>query len=291
MIHYFIGPLVGAVIGYCTNFIAIKMLFYPRRAWYIGKLKVPLTPGVIPKNQSRLANAVGEVVQKELVTREAIMQQLKESDMHMQLGEAITRKLYASETSLREWFSFVEKQGPSEESVCRFLCQNINDGISTVDFVPVLEQVGEGVLGNLRANPMVGLFLNDALIASVYAKLNDELHAYMEEHGEELLEPLVHQKMNEILETSVSDAASRLQVSQSFINSVVEDLFSRYVDAFLPALLEKVDVRKMVSDKINAMEVEELEHLVMSVMKHELQTVINLGALIGAIIGVVNIFV
>ena len=24
------GPLIGAVIGYCTNYIAVKMLFYPK---------------------------------------------------------------------------------------------------------------------------------------------------------------------------------------------------------------------------------------------------------------------
>ena len=53
-------------------------------------------------------------------------------------------------------------------------------------------------------------------------------------------------------------------------------------------LLENVNVKAIVCDKINAMEVEELEHLVLSVMKQELQTVINLGALIGAVIGIVN---
>ena len=25
------GPLIGAVIGYCTNYIAVKMLFYPKK--------------------------------------------------------------------------------------------------------------------------------------------------------------------------------------------------------------------------------------------------------------------
>ena len=29
--------LIGALIGYCTNFVAIKMLFLPRRALHIGK--------------------------------------------------------------------------------------------------------------------------------------------------------------------------------------------------------------------------------------------------------------
>jgi len=291
MIHYVIGPLVGAVIGYCTNFIAIKMLFYPRKAWHIGKMRVPFTPGVIPKNQSRLAEAVGSVVQKELVTKDAVMAQLKESGFREKLTETLTTKFYESEKALRDWYAIIEKQGPSEEVICRLLSESINDGIRTTDFVPVFEQIGEGVIGGLRANPMMGLFLNDALIASVYEKLNAELHSYMGEKGVDLLEPLVRQKVDGLLDTPISEVASRVGISQSVIASVLDSLFLQYVDAYLPELLESVDVQKMVSDKINAMEVEELERLVMSVMKHELQTVINLGALIGAIIGIINIFV
>ncbi|MCF0122932.1 MAG: DUF445 family protein, partial [Ruminiclostridium sp.] len=44
-------------------------------------------------------------------------------------------------------------------------------------------------------------------------------------------------------------------------------------------------------DKVNSMSVEQLEDLVMSVMKNELQAIINLGALIGAVIGIINIFI
>lgn len=29
VLHYIAGPLLGAVIGYCTNWIAVKMLFKP----------------------------------------------------------------------------------------------------------------------------------------------------------------------------------------------------------------------------------------------------------------------
>ena len=57
---------------------------------------------------------------------------------------------------------------------------------------------------------------------------------------------------------------------------------------YLIQLSQKAEI---VEDKINDMEVSELEDLVMQVMKNELQTIVNLGALIGAVIGVINIFV
>ncbi|WP_254259823.1 DUF445 domain-containing protein [Listeria fleischmannii] len=47
--------LIGGFIGAMTNFIAIRMLFRPFEAKYIGKWRVPFTPGLIPKRRDELA--------------------------------------------------------------------------------------------------------------------------------------------------------------------------------------------------------------------------------------------
>jgi uncharacterized membrane protein YheB (UPF0754 family) len=71
----YIGPpLIGAAIGYFTNDIAIRMLFRPYKAKYIGSWQVPLTPGVIPRNQARLAQRVADSITGSLLTPEAIEQ-------------------------------------------------------------------------------------------------------------------------------------------------------------------------------------------------------------------------
>ena len=44
----------------------------------------------------------------------------------------------------------------------------------------------------------------------------------------------------------------------------------------------------MIEDKINDMKTEELEKVVLTVMKKELDTIVNLGALIGFILGSLN---
>lgn len=61
-------PVAGGVIGYFTNDIAIKMLFRPYRAIYIGKRQLPFTPGLIPRNQERLAKRVSDTVMGSLLT-------------------------------------------------------------------------------------------------------------------------------------------------------------------------------------------------------------------------------
>ena len=60
--HYAVPPLVGAVIGYFTNMIAVKMLFFPHEEKHIFGWRVPFTPGAIPKGKERLAKAAGEIL-------------------------------------------------------------------------------------------------------------------------------------------------------------------------------------------------------------------------------------
>lgn len=69
--------LVGAVIGGFTNSLAIKMLFRPYEAKYIGKWRVPFTPGLIPKRRDELAHQLGLLVVNHLVTPETIRNKLK----------------------------------------------------------------------------------------------------------------------------------------------------------------------------------------------------------------------
>ena len=59
---YILAPLVGGVIGYVTNDIAIRMLFRPHTAKYIMGRRVPFTPGIIPKEKGRKAEAVGTAI-------------------------------------------------------------------------------------------------------------------------------------------------------------------------------------------------------------------------------------
>lgn len=68
--------VIGAAIGGLTNFLAIRMLFRPYKTLYIGKWRVPFTPGLIPKRQGELAAQVGKLVVDYLVTPDSIYKKL-----------------------------------------------------------------------------------------------------------------------------------------------------------------------------------------------------------------------
>jgi uncharacterized membrane protein YheB (UPF0754 family) len=69
---YVAPPVAGAIIGYFTNDIAIKMLFRPYKPIYLGKRQLPFTPGLIPRNQERLAKRVSDTIMGSLLTPEEL---------------------------------------------------------------------------------------------------------------------------------------------------------------------------------------------------------------------------
>ena len=54
-LSFFIGPIIGGIIGLITNGIAIRMLFRPLKAIKVWGLTLPFTPGLIPKEKPRIA--------------------------------------------------------------------------------------------------------------------------------------------------------------------------------------------------------------------------------------------
>ena len=58
------APVIGGIIGLITNGLAIKMLFRPHKEIYIGKFRLPFTPGLIPKEKNRIAAAIGKIIGK-----------------------------------------------------------------------------------------------------------------------------------------------------------------------------------------------------------------------------------
>lgn len=82
-------PVVGALIGYATNRIAIKMLFRPFQKKHLFGRRIPLTPGVIPHNREKLAANIGAVVGGELLSEEAIRNYVDDPEFRNAVEEMV----------------------------------------------------------------------------------------------------------------------------------------------------------------------------------------------------------
>lgn len=61
---YFL-PLIAAAIGWFTNFLAVKMLFHPKKEVNLILFKIQ---GIFPKRQKEVAENIGRMVAKELIS-------------------------------------------------------------------------------------------------------------------------------------------------------------------------------------------------------------------------------
>ena len=111
---YILPPLVGGVIGYVTNDIAIRMLFRPHTAKHIMGWRIPFTPGIIPKEKGRIAEAVGTAISDNLMSKEVLEKYL--------LSDCMVSRV---RSSMEE---FIAKQKDNEESVSQFLEHYLSHG-------------------------------------------------------------------------------------------------------------------------------------------------------------------
>ncbi|NTU23197.1 DUF445 family protein [Brevibacillus sp. HB1.2] len=96
---------VGSVIGGVTNDLAIRMLFKPVKPWYIGRWKVPFTPGLIPRRRDDIAIQMGRLVEEHLLTTEGVKRALNQSGLESTLTgwmNTIARDWMTDERSLRQ---------------------------------------------------------------------------------------------------------------------------------------------------------------------------------------------
>lgn len=78
-ISYVSTPIISAFIGWITTYLAIKMIFRPRKP--IRILAGFAIQGLIPRRQADLARSIAEVVEKELVSHRDVHAALTSSDI------------------------------------------------------------------------------------------------------------------------------------------------------------------------------------------------------------------
>lgn len=100
---------VGALIGGVTNSLAIKMLFRPYQAMYIGTWRVPFTPGLIPKRRTELADQLGKLVVNHLLTAEGLKKKLESTIFMTEITEWMNREVRNLLRSDQNLWSVIEK--------------------------------------------------------------------------------------------------------------------------------------------------------------------------------------
>src|ERR1700733_13645604 len=68
LLTYIFPPVMYGIHGFVATWMAILMLFHPYKPWTIFGWQLPLTPGIFPKRQGKLAQAVAATITETLLT-------------------------------------------------------------------------------------------------------------------------------------------------------------------------------------------------------------------------------
>lgn len=291
ILDYIAGPAVGAVIGCFTNYIAVKMLFYPHKEVKVFGKTLPFTPGAIPKGKPRLAKSVGNVVANNLLTGDDIEQQL----LSAVTTEYITDKIMAMlSNSIKGSVVGIVKDEDDFEHIKVKISNKVTDTIlkSAIDvnLGSIIAEKGGEVVKDKVAGTMLRMFVTDELINSLSEKLGTEVNSFVEEHGIEYIEPAVNKKLDSIQDKSITDLLDENGMPEEKLRGFIADAYTKAVKEGIPKVTAKLNFSKMIEDKINAMDIDEMEELVLKVMKKELDSIVILGGLIGLLLGIINIF-
>ena len=90
VIKLFLIVGIGAMIGWITNYIAIKMLFRPYKEMNFLFFKIQ---GLIPKRRSEIAISIADTVQKELISLKDITSSLNADELEEKMGTVIDKIL------------------------------------------------------------------------------------------------------------------------------------------------------------------------------------------------------
>lgn len=293
IIHFLSGPVIGAVIGYCTNYIAVKMLFRPLRPVSLFGRQLPFTPGIIPKGQERLAKAIGSVVGDTLLTEEDLKRMLLSDEVQNQLRISIDNLLQEKEhVPLKELcLQFTDETGYEtgravmQEKLTDLVADRVLDmGLGEIISRKVLEAVRQKVSGSL-----IGMMLSGDMLDSFAEPIRSSVDRYLEGNVGALLAPQVSRLWSETEEKSIGEMNQSLQDADIDLTDVMMQVYEKLVTGRAAELLRLLHLRQVAEQKVMSLKPEELEDLVMSVMKKELGAVINLGALVGFVIGLLNL--
>lgn len=290
------APLIGAVIGYITNDIAIRMLFHPYRPLYIGKFKLPFTPGIIPKEQARIAKSLGQVVSEMLLCEEALKQALISDEViknfELYIDEGIERYKLNEHTISEELNRVIPvetteeiKRGIVDKATLAIEKYVLEKNIGEVAAEALSNQIKEQSNGKL-ATLLLPLFEGNIKVFiknTVNDFLNNNIRAYSSE--------IIKNTIVDIENKKVCELAKENDAGIQELKAHIVYAYKTVVETKLKDILLSLKIDKIVENKIMTFKASELEDLIFGIMKKELKSVVNLGAVLGMLIGFVNAFI
>ena len=255
ILSFLFGPLVGAAIGGLTNRIAIRMLFRPYTAKYIGKIHVPLTPGIIPKEKANIAKAIGSTVSDHLLNSQVLSATLLSDEMcnrHSSSVDTLKTRLLSNQESLRDFLlrylspdelNRLSSQIQADATHAIYLKladKALGDKVAALAIDQVMRHLSEGFLGTLKA----GIF--DLLRNSIQSRLADISNEMLHDNSEQMVSDLLRTETDRLLSMPLCDLCRGRDDLFDQLRTILLKAYRMLVENSLPRMLGTLNIQRIV---------------------------------------------
>jgi len=289
--------LLGGIIGLSTNWIAIKMLFRPHHPKYIFGKRLPFTPGLIPKERSRLAKSMADAVSTRLLNPEVLVAGLMNEDLWQIPDITIAEALSAM--GIEDFKDVHEPIGNRLKDLADFALPRAGEFIDNMhENYPVLDEkllmLTHKIVDD-SVNKFAALFISKD---RVYASIKEGLKEYLTETEDgEALRDKVHAAIDDFLSSEMTETMLRDKILTINIRDLLAGFLerekatvNRVLGMVAKYLANNLPIAQLIEKQVNGFDVAEVENTVLSVAGKELKLIIWLGGLLGFIMGILVAF-
>ena len=240
-----------------------------------------------------MGSAIGDV----LLTKKDLAQAIPSESIKGAITEDLWRRFEESKESSvsvgQTITSYIpeERYEPLRERLEDLITEKAVGALRQMDISEIVVREGTELIREKVKGTMLSMMLNEQMIQSIAAPIGEEIENYIEENGAAKIRPIVAGEIARMEAGSLGSLTSRIPLKKDEVDKIVDVLYDTCVEDSVGMITESIDVAGIAETKIKEMDVVALEALIFSVMKKELNAIVNLGALIGFVIGLLNLLV
>lgn len=296
ILNYISGPVVGAIIGLVTNYLAVRMLFHPYKPFKIFGVRLPFTPGIVPKRKDALAHGIGLAVGEDLFTGEDLKALLCTERVESKLIDSIQGALQGvSSRSIDELISRLsseEKISEVKDKLSLVIAEKLISSAQKMDIADIIAKKGKEAIDEKKSSlGMLGMFLSDGIVDPLLEQVKDKVTSFLDDEGVATALPAVRDEVDIISSTPINEQIDLSVLDTDKLRGAIVEFYESAVSKAIDSLSGELDICSVVEKKVKEMPIRDLELLCLKIMKRELRALVILGGIIGFVIGIINIFI
>jgi uncharacterized membrane protein YheB (UPF0754 family) len=305
ILSWLLPPLVGAAIGYVTNAVAIRMLFRPLTEIRLFKgrgkgIRLPFTPGILPRERRKLAASIGAMVERELLTAEILKERLARESVREGIRNAVADLTTGLlERAPGELFRAGNAPPPGlallAEAAWPRLVDIFTAFLNRPDVHRELETQGKNIINMMMDK--LSTFQRFLVEAGNYdLTLQEKMPAIIDDVIRRTETLLRDGSTRERIAAALGkEAAAKRQSigkllgwegeAKNNLDDLITEKLVTTADTQIEKLLATINVKAMVEDRVNSLSMIRVEKIVLDVMASQFKWINLFGGILGALIG------